>query len=175
MELNFIKVISKEDIKSLAEIANEVWHQHFASILTLDQIDYMVDKFQSEHAMAEQIKTAGYEYYFLQWDGKFIGYTGFREDNDKLFLSKLYILKDFRGNGFASNTFNFLQSICKERGLHAIWLTVNRYNDHTIEVYKKKGFKILRTQIADIGNGYVMDDYIMEKDLSLLNKGIARI
>ena len=175
MELKFIKVSSKDDIKILAKIANEVWHQHFTSILTLDQIDYMVDKFQSEQAMTEQINSEGYEYYFLQFDGKFIGYTGFREDNDKLFLSKLYILKDHRGNRFASNTFDFLQSICKERGLHAIWLTVNRYNDNTIEIYKKKGFKIIRTQVADIGNGYVMDDYIMEKDLSMLNKGIARI
>lgn len=175
MELKFCKVISEKDIKELASIANEVWHQHFATILTLDQIDYMVEKFQSEHAMTKQINSDGYEYYFLQLDGKNIGYTGIREDEDKLFLSKLYILKEYRGNGYSSRAFEFLQSICKERGLHAIWLTVNRYNDHTIEVYKKKGFKILRTQVADIGNGYVMDDYIMEKDLSLLHKGTARI
>lgn len=169
MNINFCKVTSKEDIKELACIANEIWHQHFVTILSPEQIDYMVDKFQSEHAMTEQINAEGYEYYFLQADGKNIGYTGIRMDNDKLFLSKLYIRKEYRGNGYASQAFSFLEELCKERRLSAIWLTVNRYNDHTIEVYKRKGFAIIRTQVADIGQGYVMDDYIMEKEILVVN------
>ena len=163
MKIDFIKVESKEDLRELAKIANEVWHQHFITILSLEQIDYMVDKFQSEPAMTKQIKKDGYEYYFLVEKGKNIGYTGFRKDGDKLFLSKLYILKEYRGKGYASQSFAFLENLCKEQGLTAIWLTVNRYNDNTIAVYKRKGFEVIRTQIADIGNGYVMDDYIMEK------------
>jgi ribosomal protein S18 acetylase RimI-like enzyme len=51
-----------------------------------------------------------------------------------------------------------------------IWLTVNRYNDATIAVYEKKGFRTVRTQVADIGNGFVMDDYIMEKEIVLEEK-----
>jgi len=163
--IQFSRVQSEEDIKELARIADEVWHQHFITILSPEQIDYMVDKFQSEHAMKKQMETEGYEYYFLVEDGKNVGYTGFREDGEKLFLSKLYILKDYRGKGHASEAFAFLEAICKERALTAIWLTVNRYNDNTIAIYKKKGFEIIRTQIADIGNGYVMDDYIMEKEI----------
>ena len=55
--------------------------------------------------------------------------------------------------------------IAKERNLKAVWLTVNRNNSHAIEVYKHKGFIITRTQVADIGNGFVMDDYIFEKNI----------
>lgn len=165
MSIQFHKVNGTEEVKKLAEIANEVWHQHFITILSLEQIDYMVEKFQSEKAMTAQMAEQGYEYYFLHNCGKNIGYTGVRVDKDKLFLSKLYILKDYRGLGFASETFCFLENLCRDRGLKAIWLTVNRYNTDTIAVYKKKGFEIIRTEVADIGQGYVMDDYIMEKVL----------
>lgn len=165
MEIRFINVETKEQIGTLAAIADEVWHQHFVSILSLEQIDYMVDKFQSEHAMTDQLQNQGYEYYLLKLKDSYIGYTGIRKDDDKLFLSKLYILKEFRGKGYASEVFQFLEDLCEKRGLIAIWLTVNRYNDNTIAVYKKKGFEIIKTQVADIGNGYVMDDYVMEKKI----------
>jgi RimJ/RimL family protein N-acetyltransferase len=56
-------------------------------------------------------------------------------------------------------------NLCKEKGYHKIWLTVNRFNENTIKVYEKKGFIKTRTQVADIGNGFVMDDYIMEKTI----------
>ncbi|WP_343208401.1 GNAT family N-acetyltransferase [Anaerolentibacter hominis] len=167
MALEFIPVQGEASLHHLAEIANEVWHEFFVSILTPEQIDYMVEKFQSYPAMTDQVEHQGYEYFFMRLDGTDIGYTGIRSDGDegKLFLSKLYLKKEYRGRGFASQAFAFLEGLCLARGLNAIWLTVNRYNDHTIAVYKKKGFEVMRTQVADIGNGFVMDDYIMEKKL----------
>jgi Acetyltransferases len=164
MEITFLPVKTEEQINHLAQIADEVWHEHFIQILTVNQIDYMVDKFQSVHAMTEQMQQ-GYQYFFLRLEDQNIGYTGIKIDEDKLFLSKLYILKKFRGQGYASKAFTFLEEFCKERGLHAIWLTVNRFNENTIQVYRKKGFETIRTQVADIGNGFVMDDYIMEKEV----------
>ena len=157
-----VRVEGEEATLTLAQIADEVWHQHFASILTLEQIDYMVAKFQSVPAMTEQMKEKGYEYYFITVDGKKVGYTGICPEEGKLFLSKLYILKEFRGKQYASYAFEFLKKLCKERELHSIWLTVNRYNYDTIAIYEKKGFQTIRTQVADIGNGFVMDDYVME-------------
>ncbi|MBE5961694.1 MAG: GNAT family N-acetyltransferase [Lachnospiraceae bacterium] len=162
MDIMWKKVENEGEIKELAGIANEVWHQHFATILSPEQIDYMVDKFQSERAMTNQIKEDGYEYYFIVADGVKVGYTGIKREQDMLFLSKLYILKRYRGNGYASKTFSFLKQECKKSGLKGIYLTVNRYNDSTIAIYKKTGFQTIRTQVTDIGNGFVMDDYVME-------------
>lgn len=161
-KIEMVRVEDDESINKLAGIADEVWHQHFATILSLEQIDYMVDKFQSVKAMTEQMKSSGYEYYFIVVDGITVGYTGIRPEEGELFLSKLYILEKYRGNQYASYAFEFLKEYCKERGLHAIWLTVNRYNYDTIRIYEKKGFETIRTQISDIGNGFVMDDYVME-------------
>ena len=47
----------------------------------------------------------------------------------------------------------------------AIYLTVNRNNRHAYEVYLAKGFKVIAEECADIGFGFVMDDYIMEKEV----------
>lgn len=169
--VSFIEVKETKQIEELAAIANEVWHEHFTSILSKAQIDYMVEKFQSISAMTDQIHQQGYRYFFIHANGINMGYIGIREDRadngngkNKLFLSKLYLLKPYRKKGYANKAFHFMEKICKEQNLQAIWLTVNRFNEDTILVYKKKGFKIIRTQAADIGSGYIMDDYIMEKN-----------
>lgn len=166
MRITFEAVRTPERIEALAAIADEVWHEHFASILSPEQIDYMVERFQSVPALTDQLQNQGYRYFFLTLGGVRIGYTGVRPDGEgKLFLSKLYILKPYRGQGYASEAFAFLERLCAEEGLSAIWLTVNRFNTNTIAVYEKKGFVTVRTQVADIGSGFVMDDYIMEKTL----------
>ncbi|OPA73576.1 GNAT family N-acetyltransferase [Paenibacillus selenitireducens] len=167
MELVFSKVDSEEEISLLAQLASEIWYEYFVCIISNEQIDYMVEKFQSVHAITDQITNQGYEYYFMNVNGNPIGYLGIKQEEDKLFLSKFYLQKEHRGKGYASQAMEFLVGICKVRRLGMIWLTVNRYNDATIAVYEKKGFRTVRTQVADIGNGYVMDDNIMEKKIVL--------
>lgn len=161
MNCAIIKVLSK-DVKELSKLADEIWHQHFPCILTDEQIDYMVYNFQSEQAMNSQLEN-GYEYYFLNADNENQGYFGIQPQNDgTLFLSKLYLRKSYRGNGFARQAFEFIKEICKKRGYKSIWLTVNKHNDDTIAIYKRFGMEIIRSQVADIGNGFVMDDYVFE-------------
>ena len=122
----------------------------------------MVEKFQSVPAVTKQIQE-GYEYRLITVDGKPAGYTGFHPDeNDKLFLSKLYVHKNFRGTGLARKAFTYLQERCRKEGLSAIWLTVNRFNSNTIAIYRHFGFTVIREEKNDIGGGYYMDDYIME-------------
>ena len=164
-QLSFVLVASAEQIVAIAALATEIWHEHFAKILTLEQIDYMVKKFQSVPAMTDQIKNLGYQYYSIMLNGIIIGYIGIKEEEEdkSLFLSKLYIHKKYRGHGYASLAFCFMLERCKERGYQKIWLTVNRFNQNVIKIYEKKGFVKVRTQVADIGAGFVMDDYIMEK------------
>ena len=60
---------------------------------------------------------------------------------------------------------NFLINLCKERGLKKIWLTCNKYNANTLAIYNHLGFVITDAQMADIGNGFVMDDYILTYEI----------
>ncbi|WP_141503079.1 GNAT family N-acetyltransferase [Paenibacillus luteus] len=165
MKIRFPQVNTAEEIAEVAEIAAEIWREYYVSIITIEQIEYMISKFQSISAIEDQIYHQGYEYYFIHNDESVAGYMSVRQEENKLFLSKFYISKGHRGRGYASQASAFLEQLCKDRNLSHIWLTVNRYNTSTIKVYEKKGFQIVKEQMADIGNGFVMDDFIMEKEI----------
>lgn len=165
MEINFVAVSSPEDIRRLAGMADEIWHEYYVELLSPEQIDYMVEKFQSESALTDQIENQGYEYFFLETQGHPVGFLGFRAEEQGVFLSKLYLLAQFRGMGYGAEAFAFLEKVCRRRDLHYIHLTVNRYNDHSVAVYKSKGYRVVEEKVTDIGRGFVMDDFIMEKEI----------
>ncbi len=156
------KEIKQEEISQLAELASEIWHEYWTQILTPEQIDYMVENFQSEKAIRNQYKNENYTYYFIQEDEKNIGYFGFSDKKDYLFLSKLYISKDYRHKEIGGKAFEKIKQIACEKGYTSIQLTVNKYNKNTIAAYDKWGFKTIDSVVTDIGQGFVMDDYIME-------------
>ncbi len=122
----------------------------------------MVEKFQSKRAISEQIES-GYSYYLLKAGGDYVGYTGICPKEDELFLSKLYIRASQRGKGFGREAIEFLDDLAREKGLGRITLTVNKDNTDTIKAYEKLGFANLGVLVQDIGSGFVMDDYKMEK------------
>jgi Acetyltransferases len=165
MALSFQLVTTRGHIEAAAQLASEIWREHYIGIITAEQVDYMLDKFQSVHAIADQIEHQGYEYFLMRTNGINVGYLAVKPEDSKLFLSKFYLLKEHRGQGYGSRAIRFLAELCRERGLNAIWLTVNRHNASSIAVYERNGFRIVRTQVADIGGGYVMDDYVMEKEI----------
>ena len=151
------------DIERIAELANIIWHEHFSSILTPGQIDYMVEKFQSYPAIKKAIENDGYRYYMAYEDDELCGYLGIHDEGSGvIFISKVYVRREKRGMGIASELLERLREDFP--GSEKWYLTVNRYNTSSIAVYEKRGFKITRTQVADIGSGYVMDDYIMERE-----------
>ncbi len=158
----FEKILFDNQIEETANLANEIWHQHFEGIISTEQIDYMLEKFQSFDAIKGQI-SEGYEYYGIFQNGKEIGYFGIcKKDDNSLFLSKLYIKQEYRGKGYASQAFEFIKNIGRQNGNTKLWLTVNVNNAETINIYKHWGMQIAKTQLADIGNGFFMDDYIFD-------------
>ena len=165
-QLEVRKAETDTQVREIADLAKVIWNEHFTPIIGKDQVDYMVEKFQSYPALKEQI-SEGYEYYQIFSGGEFCGYTGIRpgEDN-RLFLSELCLKKESRGHDLATGAFSFLKEICRERGYSAIWLTCNKHNDNSLGVYRHFGFEIIDTQEADIGGGFIMDDYIMEYKIS---------
>ena len=156
---------TNSEIQNIATLAEEIWNQHFVPIIGKAQVDYMVEKFQSYPALKSQIENDGYEYYQIYSSHTLVGYTGIHQEKDALFLSKLYIKEDFRGQHLATEAFQFLVNLCKERKLNRIWLTCNKHNSNTLAIYDHLGFKITNEQVADIGNGFVMDDYILTYEI----------
>ena len=165
MPSTFNRVRSSEQIQRIEAMAEEIWTKHYVSIITEEQIKYMLDRYQSVPSITDQIENKGYEYYIVRAEDEDVGYVATKTDGDQLFLSKFYIREIHRGKGYASGAVNFLVRIGEERNLRSIGLTVNCNNHGAIAVYEKKGFQPIRTQVIDIGNGFVMDDIVMEKSL----------
>ena len=114
----------------------------------------MVEKFQSQKAITKSVLENNYTYYIMRDAGQIIGYCGVQpqpEDNS-LFLSKLYLHKDYRGKHLSRMVMAMLCERC---------VTVNRGNTDSIQVYRRLGFSVEREQKENIGNGYFMDDYVM--------------
>jgi len=165
--LSLLPVQTAEDVTTVVELAGEIWTEHFPPIIGAAQTAYMIEMFQSAKAVRRQIAEDGYLYYLLQSGSDRIGYTAVHPEpeNHAMFLSKIYIRKSFRGQGCSRAVVNFIANLCRESGLGMIYLTVNKRNFSSIAVYKKLGFVCAQELVTGIGNGFVMDDYVMEKYL----------
>ncbi len=162
MAVEIKKVKYLPELRKVAELADEIWHECFPGIITEAQIDYMVEKFQSLDAMCRQIEEQGYTYLSVYDGGELCGYIGIKPENDeRLFLSKLYLRSDRRGRGIASIMLDKVAEEARILGKTSVYLTVNKHNDHAVSVYKKRGFEVTDLIVTDIGNGFVMDDFVM--------------
>lgn len=161
--IRILYVCTEAEMKKVEDIAMNVWNEHYISIIEKDQIEYMISKFQSCDAIKKQMEDDGYKYCILNFKGTNVGYLAFKKEGKQLFLSKLYVEKEYRNNGIAEIAIKHLMHICDRDGLEKIWLNVNKKNCKSIEIYEKMGFVKTSEKVTDIGSGYVMDDYIMEK------------
>ena len=159
---HIIEANSKSDYQTLASLATIVWTEHYVPIIGIKQVEYMLEKFQSAKTIEQQI-LAGANYYLLQSNNKDIGYLSISKKEESLFLSKLYVLSSVRGQGFGKIAMEFINNRAIALQCDKITLTVNKYNTNAIKAYEKMGFKKIKEVIFDIGEGYIMDDYYMEK------------
>ena len=172
MSLSFVPVKTAADQEVLARLAGQIWREYWPAIIGEAQTEYMIDKFQSLHAIVRDMAEHEYEYWFLvateqDEDGvekRIVGFTGGHNEpeTNRFFISKIYLLSDARGHGYARRTIEFYEDLCFARGFEAMYLTVNKYNELGIRAYHGTGFETIDSVETDIGEGYIMDDYIME-------------
>ncbi len=159
----FVIDILDHEAAAIANLAGEIWREHYTPLIGTEQVEYMLAKYQSPEQIAADIKANGYVYFTAEDNGKLIGYSACQPREDHLFLSKLYVHKDYRGKGISRNFLDEAITLRKqEYDLERIRLTVNKHNSGAIAVYQKWGFRTVESVRTDIGEGFVMDDYIME-------------
>lgn len=163
-ELLIEAVNDQASAEETARLASEIWHQHYDSIIGRDQVNYMLETFQSSYAILRDINEKGYDYFLIGDNSGYLGYYAvcLERDASSLFLSKIYISNQARGRGLARIMLDHMISRNKP---DSIWLTVNKNNSRSIAVYEHFGFRTERTQKADIGSGYFMDDLVMRLQL----------
>lgn len=163
--MKLIKATQK-DIPLIQDLAKRSWENAYAEILSQEQMEFMLDTMYSETEISEHLKNSNY-YYFLVFDENskvFDGFLGYENhyENQTTKLHRIYLVPESKGKGLGKKTLEFLNEKVKESGDNRIILNVNKYNSAK-SFYESQGYKVYDEGVFDIGNGYVMDDYLMEK------------
>ncbi len=153
------------DENAISLLAHEIWLEHFSPLLGIERVKSILSEIQSPEAIRDQIRS-GMEYFTLIEHNEPIGYLAFRPDpaNAELFLSKLYIKREWRGRGFAREAISFLERRSALCGITRITLTVYPGNSSAIAAYERMGFVQTGTVYREIGD-FKVHDIFMQKTL----------
>lgn len=162
-----IKPAGIEIIETVRQLAHEIWPTAYSEILSEQQVEYMLDKMYSYEALRHQIKVLKHQFIIISENEKPIGFASFsvHEDDPTIFhLNKIYVLPQQQGKNTGKKLLEYVIYKIKESDATTLQLNVNR-NNKALHFYKKIGFKIIREEDIDIGNGYFMNDYVMALDV----------
>ncbi len=165
--MHTFKRASFEDIETIRELAESSWKSAYQNILSPEQIDYMLAEMYSVKEIETQLKNPNYHYYLIEDAGKKVGFIGFENQYlpIKTKLHRLYLVAAAKGKGLGKSALDFLKSQVKNSSDNAIILNVNKQNPAK-QFYESQNFNVIKEVINDIGNGFVMDDYVMEYKIS---------
>lgn len=153
------------DIKTIQEITNITWPITYGEILSKEQLDYMLGLFYSEEALAKQIEKKEQLFYLISDSESIIGFIGIEHNykNEAITkIHKIYLLPETQGKGIGKKVFDEIQNMALENNSKGLLLNVNRFNT-ALGFYKKIGFEVAEEVNIEIGNGYLMEDYVMQK------------
>ena len=158
-----LRLSDESGIAEMSDMASAIVREHFDPLIGKEQNDYMLSLFQSRDAIRRQLEN-GYRYYFVRLDDRNIGFVAFYPKGDSMYLSKFYLYRSERGKGYSRQMMDFVILETRSEGLKRIELNVNRGNS-ACRAYEHLGFRIIRSEKNDIGQGFYMDDYVYRLDL----------
>lgn len=162
--MDFIKA-TENDIPLIQDLARRSWENAYAEILSNEQMEYMLTTMYSQEEIADQLKKSNYHYFLIKDEANdsfegFIGYeNGYEEKTTK--LHRIYLVPESKGKGFGKAALEFLNKKVEESGDERIILNVNKHNSAR-KFYESQGYTVYSEGVFDIGNNYVMDDFLME-------------
>jgi GNAT superfamily N-acetyltransferase len=157
-----VRVVSEEDLWQVRDLAFQIFPETYQDIVESRQIDYMMDLIYSPEALVFQLDS-GQNFLMVYSEEIPVGYASYTRLNEEgdFKLNKIYLENRLQGKGLGRWLLNDVISRVKSEGARALQLNVNRHNKAR-KFYEKMGFSILKEDLIDIGNGYFMDDYVME-------------
>jgi RimJ/RimL family protein N-acetyltransferase len=154
-----LKAVSETEIEKIADLAKIIWQKHYPPIIGQEQVDYMLKNMYNTKSLLNQINEKGQQFYFIIFENETIGFISVTNEKDGCWmLNKFYVLDKVAGKGIGTEIMEELKKIIQPKKIR---LTVNRNNFKSINFYFKNGFRIDAVAQFDIGEGYIMDDFIM--------------
>ena len=155
------KIATEADLQIIQQLAEKIWRKHYPAIITLEQIDYMLQRMYSIESLQQQLNDVCH--FILEFvDENPCGFISVSEKKiGEYFIHKLYVDVEQHRSGLGRALLDEALQLFSD--WKKISLTVNRQNFKAINFYFKNGFVIEQVADFDIGNGYVMNDFVMMK------------
>lgn len=159
-----IRKALEKDIPAIRHIARITWPVAYGTILSQEQLEYMLDKMYSTTSLQQQI-AQGHRFYLAEVNDTAYGFASVSDEGNSRFkLNKLYVIPDTQKTGAGKALLQEAIGYAKQHGGKQLFLQVNR-NNNAKGFYEKHGFAIVDEVKLDIGNGFFMDDYIMQLEI----------
>lgn len=156
---------TEKDLEKIHQLAGEIWRKHYPGIISTEQINYMLDKMYSTTTLKNQFDK-GMQFYIVSYKESAMGYFAYSiTEETNYFLHKIYIKPEYQGFGTGKTLLNYIFNLMTSES--ELRLQVNRKNFKSINFYFKAGFIIENVLDTDIGQGYMMEDFVMIKGKSV--------
>ena len=161
-----IRTAEAEDINAIGYLAYQIWPSAYKDILNFEQLHYMLQYFYSPESLREQMLNKHHTFLIAETeDEEPIGFASFSKVQQGVFkLHKLYVLPGLQNMNVGRSLLECVLEECSIEGAEKLQLNVNR-NNKAVSFYEKLGFTVVTEEDVDIGNGYIQEDYVMEKTL----------
>jgi GNAT superfamily N-acetyltransferase len=162
-----IRPATEADLPALAELAGIIWRQHYPGIISREQIEYMLARMYALETLREEMRVGGILFVRLLVADQLVGFASFgpTAESGVMKLHKCYLLPKCHGRGYGSLLLQHCERAARRAGACRLILAVNKHNTKAIAAYHRNGFAIVASVVTDFGQGFVMDDYVMAKEL----------
>jgi ribosomal protein S18 acetylase RimI-like enzyme len=162
-----LDAMTAADFENLARLGETIWRSHYTRIIGSAQIDYMLAERYTPDKLRLYLNADDRWLMLLRINGQAVGYCSYAstDDPNEMKLEQLYLLPELHGKGLGKLMLRHVEEQTRVRGCSTLTLQTNKRNAAAIAFYRKAGFTVREAAVFDIGNGFVMDDYVMEKVL----------
>lgn len=160
-----IRPLAESEIESLGKLAHEIWHAHYPGIISCEQIDFMLAQRYSAEAIRDSLTGQHWLAAWLGSDMAGFAHSLAGDASGTWKLDKLYVHPSYQRTGIGQALLQATVDRVRQAGGRRLVLRVNRHNEAALAAYAKYGFRVYGEHVLDIGNGFVMDDYLLEMNL----------
>lgn len=162
-----IVVATANDYKKIREIAFQTWPIAYGEILSKAQLDYMLEAFYNDEALKDSVLHKGHHFVLVKEGEETLGFLSYEHhynQKQQTKIHKIYVLPQTQGKGIGKSLIDYVEKMAKENDSTTLSLNVNRFNK-ALHFYQKLNFKIVEEVNIKLEHGYLMEDYVMEKDI----------
>jgi diamine N-acetyltransferase len=161
-----IRHATTEDIRTIGNLAHQIWPITYGDTIERVKLQYMLKFIYHPDSLKEQMIKQQHVFLMADIAGAPVGFASFSgTDKESIYkLHKLYVRTDLQGMGLGKALTEAVIQEIKPMGAKILLLNVYRLNKAKA-FYEKLGFEVIKEEDVDIGHGYFMNDYVMQKTL----------